>query len=227
MAKASKKVVGVPASRILEDDTRGVKAPVVNVDQVAEAAIACGRSAADATKALFDLLKASAKTRFDDIQKNFTIGHMARAMNASVTIAANEYDKLPFNSLPTAKNTDKNRTREWNLAWGSAKTAFSRHMDKARDMKIEGIPAKKTAAPRVPKSDTPDATTPATPVADAPVAIGSISLPRTSTPKAFIHEAAQLISALRRLQKINKDQCKGDDASALIIWLSEAPNFAD
>ena len=242
MAKASKKVIGVPASIVLNDD-----APAIghNARSVIDLSAKEGDSAQAMVNKLVSLIRSPDKKGFNfprkatndkdysapvaAILKDYTIGKLMSAGLAKTEVAATIIvDKPNYNSLPSANN-EKNKSDKQTKVCRAAARMFSWHLDKDE---LYGKPAKLTA-PRTPKGDAPTVTAPTvtaptvTAPTVAPVTIGSIALPKTATPKAFIHEAAQLISALKRLQKINKDMCKGDDASALLIWLSEAPSFAD
>ena len=247
MAKASKKVIGVPASIVLNDD-----APAIghNARSVIDLSAKEGDSAQAMVTKLVSLIRSPDKKGFNfprkatndkdysapvaAILKDYTIGKLMSAGLAKTEVAATIIvDKPNYNSLPSANN-EKNKSDKQTKVCRAAARMFSWHLDKDE---LYGKPAKLTA-PRTPKGDAPTVTAPTvtaptvtaptvTAPTVAPVTIGSIALPKTATPKAFIHEAAQLISALKRLQKINKDMCKGDDASALLIWLSEAPSFAD
>ena len=243
MAKASKKVIGVPASIVLNDD-----APAIghNARSVIDLSAKEGDSAQAMVNKLVSLIRSPDKKGFNfprkatndkdysapvaAILKDYTIGKLMSAGLAKTEVAATIIvDKPNYNSLPSANN-EKNKSDKQTKVCRAAARMFSWHLDKDE---LYGKPAKLTA-PRTPKGDAPTVTAPTVtaptvtaPTVTAPVTIGSIALPKTATPKAFIHEAAQLISALKRLQKINKDMCKGDDASALLIWLSEAPSFAD
>ena len=236
MAKASKKVIGVPASIVLNDD-----APAIghNARSVIDLSAKEGDSAQAMVNKLVSLIRSPDKKGFNfprkatndkdysapvaAILKDYTIGKLMSAGLAKTEVAATIIvDKPNYNSLPSANN-EKNKSDKQTKVCRAAARMFSWHLDKDE---LYGKPAKLTA-PRTPKGDAPTVTAPTVAPTVAPGTIGSIALPKAATPKAFIHEAAQLISALKRLQKINKDMCKGDDASALLIWLSEAPSFAD